>query len=520
MKQPRNLTRDLLIAIFVISVAVIAPVVYLSSQAQRDISEQFIDNAATRAVAEYRAMAEAMAASLGLVRDWGESGLFSLDDADTLHRLLVPVFGREKMLFGISLADIDGNSYYVYRDGDGWRSSQVDASQSPRLLVVTAWSADQKRKNVASEETDYDPRRRPWFAPTLSQEGIFWTEPYKFYTSGRVGLTASTSYTRKKDQKPVVIAFDILLDELFSEIHKLAPSDNSRVFVFRNDGHLYLPKTTENQSDFLTIASVNDALVREIYSRWVADRPLQNNVIKLQHEGSTWWGGFHPLNNEQRTAWVCVMVPEQDISTQAGERRMLLWVIGFGAVLVAAVLALWISRKHGHKPTTGGDFFDSSDPDTSIDQMIERGEGPTIEFKSTLRMNLHTQKPGKEIELAWLKGVSAFLNTDGGILLLGVSDNGEITGLEQDVFENEDKCKLHFKNLIAKHLGAEFSKYIDFQVFLVREKTVGVVNCKRSAEPVFLKTNKSEAFYIRNGPASDELPVSKVLNYIKLRKSG
>jgi len=133
-------------------------------------------------------------------------------------------------------------------------------------------------------------------------------------------------------------------------------------------------------------------------------------------------------------------------------------------------------------------------------------------------MNLHSKKPGKEIELAWLKGVAAFLNTDGGTLLLGVTDAGEITGLEQDVFENDDKCRLHFKNLIAAHLGADLSKYIRFELLPFDGKTVGVVLCARASEPVFLKDGNKEYFYIRNGPSSDELPVSKALNYIKRRK--
>ena len=133
-------------------------------------------------------------------------------------------------------------------------------------------------------------------------------------------------------------------------------------------------------------------------------------------------------------------------------------------------------------------------------------------------MNLHTKKPGKEIELAWAKGVAGFLNTNGGTLLFGVTDDGEITGLEQDVFENEDKCGLHFKNLIAKHIGAEFSKYIRFMILPMDGKSVGVVSCGRSSEPVFLKDVNKEHFYIRNGPSSDELPVSKALDYIKRRK--
>ena len=34
--------------------------------------------------------------------------------------------------------------------------------------------------------------------------------------------------------------------------------------------------------------------------------------------------------------------------------------------------------------------------------------------------------------MAWLKAVAAFLNTDGGLLLLGVTDSGEINAPSSD----------------------------------------------------------------------------------------
>ena len=36
----------------------------------------------------------------------------------------------------------------------------------------------------------------------------------------------------------------------------------------------------------------------------------------------------------------------------------------------------------------------------------------------------------------------------------------------------------------------------------------------RAAKPAYLRNGNKEAFYIRNGPSSDELPVSKVIDYI------
>jgi len=522
MAFTHKLARDLFIVTMILCIVLIAPVAYLSSQARRDISEQFIDNATSLAVSEYKALADSMAATLSLVRDWGDTELFALSNTEALRRLLFPVFDRERVLYGISVADIDGNSYYVRRHETGWRSSKTVADKTPgapRLSMVTLWDAEQKQQQQEKQATDYDPRNRPWFAPALAQDAIFWTEPYKFYSSEEVGITASVSYTRKKDNKQVVVAFDIVLDDLFTEIHNLAPSDHSRVFIFRRDSQLYVPKSLEHPPDFLTITSVQDTLVRQAYANWVGESHQESRIITLQHDGITWWAGFLPLEDQRRTTWICVMVPEDDILARAGQRKIQLWLFALSTFLVVAGLTLWISRRHGRAVIAEGyELVDRDDPQTGIQQVIASGEGPTVEFKATLRMNLHAKRPGKEIELAWLKSVAAFLNTEGGTLLLGVTDHGQITGLEQDVFENEDKCKLHFKNLIAEHIGAEFSKYIDFQIYQLDDHTVGVVNCGRSPEPVFLKANKSEVFYIRNGPSSDELPGSKVLNYIKSRQ--
>ena len=74
---------------------------------------------------------------------------------------------------------------------------------------------------------------------------------------------------------------------------------------------------------------------------------------------------------------------------------------------------------------------------------------------------------------------------------------------------------MHFKNLINQHIGAELSQYLKFTIVHVDGKAVGVVVCSPSDAPAFLKTGKKEAFYIRNGPSSEELPVSKALAYIK-----
>jgi type I restriction enzyme R subunit len=59
---------------------------------------------------------------------------------------------------------------------------------------------------------------------------------------------------------------------------------------------------------------------------------------------------------------------------------------------------------------------------TEAEKIIRVGEGLTVEFKSTLRWNVKENRKDPQMEHAVLKTVAAFLNSDGGILLIGVEE--------------------------------------------------------------------------------------------------
>src|SRR5215471_13334570 len=53
-------------------------------------------------------------------------------------------------------------------------------------------------------------------------------------------------------------------------------------------------------------------------------------------------------------------------------------------------------------------------PEQQITQIIGEGENDHTEFKSTLRWSVKEKKVDHGVEIAWLKTVAAFLNTNGG----------------------------------------------------------------------------------------------------------
>jgi hypothetical protein len=152
----------------------------------------------------------------------------------------------------------------------------------------------------------------------------------------------------------------------------------------------------------------------------------------------------------------------------------------------------------------------------STRQLIAQGENSPVEFKSTLRQNLRSgSKDDFEIRLAVLKTIAAFLNTDGGTLLIGVADDRTICGIGPDHFENSDRALLFLSNLIDSRIGV-LGDRIRMRVELMDNKVEIIrVDCKRGSAPVFVRTEKGQAFYVRSGPSTKELMVNEVHNYIR-----
>ncbi|WP_170302335.1 RNA-binding domain-containing protein [Desulfosarcina widdelii] len=504
-----------MLVFLLLSATVIGSVVFFSSRAREDIAQKTIDNAIVSAVRQFEAMVDSITQSLELTGDWIDSGKLSLNRTSAINDLLFPLLKRERILYGISVADTLGKSYYLTAHGNGWRERMIEDIGGQRQSVLSYWDASHQKVSEETQPTTYDPRNRPWFSPALSIQGVFWTQPYIFFNRKVVGITASIAREADAGNDRVVVALDILLDDLFNEIQRMGPTKHSRVFVFRNDAQIYIPGNGNHDPDFSSFSEVNDPLIRKVAESWEGRHLPSEEVFFIKHEGRTWWYGFQAINSPNRSIWVGVMVPESDIIGGVSQRRTGIWAIGAVIVSLAGALAFLMVRRYGRSFEPPKDRYDYRNPEESIRRLIAKGEGRTIEFKSTMRMNLHTQKPGKEIEVAWLKAVAAFMNTDGGTLLLGVSDDGMIKGLDADGFASDDKCRLHFKNLINQHIGAELYKYLRFDLVRVDGSLIGVVSCSRSVEPVYLKTAKSEEFYIRSGPSSDALPVSKIMAYIK-----
>ncbi len=162
----------------------------------------------------------------------------------------------------------------------------------------------------------------------------------------------------------------------------------------------------------------------------------------------------------------------------------------------------------------------------NAEDLIKAGESKTLEFKSTLRWSLKgNRQDDKGVTHAVLKTVAAFLNTEGGDILIGVADDGSIVGIEKDHLETDDKFMRHLAQVVRNGLSDRAGTCIDPKVQIVHEQTVCVVSCQRSPEPVFLRWKGMETvpegdFFVRSGPGTVKLPPDSAREYIRTRFAG
>jgi len=142
----------------------------------------------------------------------------------------------------------------------------------------------------------------------------------------------------------------------------------------------------------------------------------------------------------------------------------------------------------------------------NVKELLLCGENEQVEFKSTMRIDLKENTVNSKLEFAIAKTIAAFLNTDGGMLLIGAADDASILGIEKDLKsltkQNSDGFELHLRQLIKKHLGDYFEKHIKVTFPKVEEKELCLINVSKSGRPVFTTFEGKESFFVRVGNSS------------------
>ncbi len=264
--------------------AVVAAILVLFTIQGRNIRQEVSRSKvleATRAVGEkFLAITSPVKRDLSLLGKWGESGILDVSDTRLLNNKFIPLLESQTMVSILILADTDGREYFLLREKQSWLIRSSEAYRPEMEVILNRRRMGGDLLKTWREKRSFDPRNRIWFAGALQlpdPESIFWTEPYRFKTARKLGITASVRWLAKgEDRLITVAALDILLDDLYRFLSELRVSPGSRVLLIRNDGTVMAPQSADRKQGtvhdaditFISPENLEDGLFRDAMGLW------------------------------------------------------------------------------------------------------------------------------------------------------------------------------------------------------------------------------------------------------------
>lgn len=226
---------------------------------------------------------------------------------------------------------------------------------------------------------------------------------------------------------------------------------------------------------------------------------------------------FHEHGVENETA--LNYITSRFIESLQGNTPVQTWFIAKIGIVFGITLA-WVYSKLHKKLSQIEQLTEELKRD--LIPTIRQGEGPLLEFKSSFRWDYQQSSSNKNLEAVVIKTLAGFLNSyTGGTLLIGVADDGEVIGLEQDFKTLRRKDSDGYEQLImttiASTLGAVFCQHIHVMFHLIDNKYVCRLIVNPSPHPVFFKQNKDTKFFLRSGAGTRELNIEDATEYISQR---
>lgn len=165
--------------------------------------------------------------------------------------------------------------------------------------------------------------------------------------------------------------------------------------------------------------------------------------------------------------------------------------------------------------------------------LLSQDEGQRLEFKSSLRYDVKASEHGQDkinpdLEKEVLREVCAFLNSDGGTLLIGVSDDKKVLGLKDDYRllprkQNRDEFEGFLRNKLTQNVQPDIPGLVKITFEAYGNEEVCMVEVEKSGEPMFLKEfiagREIQELWIREGNRKRPLVGAAMANYISRHRN-
>lgn len=279
-------------------------------------------------------------------------------EPESLRGSFLEAMHLSSQLDGVFVGEADGSFLYVSRDGDGFREKRIDIEGELRETTLVFLDADGRETSTEQDPTDtYNPTQRPWYQAAYDTDsGVIWTDPYVFFTSQQLGITAASPIVIDGEVVGVVGA-DLELGSLSRFLNSIDSGTDGGAIIVNHDGVVIahpnpglIQQRSGDELQTVTISDLDDTQARAAVASYVVQgtgggAQLTTFTTSDSVEAR---GSFRDVQVGDGDWTVAVFGPEDSLvgslaSARATERTLLVVASLLGLILVLLV-ATWATR--------------------------------------------------------------------------------------------------------------------------------------------------------------------------------
>ena len=456
---------------------------------------------------------------------------------DTLASFLIPVIAGKPAIGSILLYNEGGYLFNIYRDKNTYVTSLEKENEDQAGIF---WSRRKTDNSISSSWTEVllgreasrKVSRNILDEIASDDESVLWTGIYFSRQLKEPVITAAVDWKSGIDSSTFICSIEMPVRLIIRHLQSFNKFKGRRIFLAMESGQMIdIPsqvpdsiQTFEEQYQDGLTNLIQDSILLSFIDSWVQ---LGGEVDMTYHQElnhCNWWIHIRNFPSFDRIAAIGLAMPEG--SLKMGLIRNYSTVIIAILFLLLSILLYLIASARRRRADPAVDIDGKQKTDWQA--LIYEGENQFREFKSALRMDMNQGAVNPKLEDVIVKSIAAFSNGEGGLLLIGVGDDGSIIGIENDFSslkkQDSDYFEIHLRNLLKKHFGIPFiTTSISIEFPLLEGKEICAITIRKGEEPVYMTTvdkngNKTERFYVRSGNSSQEIQyLREITEYIGKR---
>lgn len=460
--------------------------------------------------------------SLIIVKSWAFSGVFAPDNEEEFFKMLIPLLERNNQITGFSFSDSNGRLLELTRREEYWESLRFEYDKV-RNEKIHFWTRFDSTGNVVDRwqgmlpELFIEDLLLPDTELSELEQGIYWETPRRATEFNGDITSCATQWMLGGIVYKVSVEF--LFEELSGRFINMYHSSHMRVFMLRSDGNIV------NLFKGFNVSNDDYNIEKNVVADWKTrnyGRKPMASFSRIDNDGIMYFmrsfSFYEGMGDEiaRNESYLGVIFFEDELLKEAKYQDRMFFIIPMSVVVFGVLMIIAVLYFARHDRRLGEHMYELPSCEQDWKTFIAKGEGAFLEFKSALRWNLLKECKDLRIEEAIMKAVSAFGNSEGGILLIGINDEGQIVGLENDYTTlktpDKDSFELHMRNLLNSEYGIEFTaKNIHIEFPVLEGKEFCAVAVSKSDKPLYVKMTDSksgakfEKFYVRSGNSSREI---------------